>query len=786
MDANASTSAAQNPDMEHTNQDAGSVPPSDEYEAVAKDRLYNRRVRMLGVRESLLRPPRVLDELTSGGWRPTRTRFELRWPDGEIDSVWYENVYSHLYLRVSAVAKSYFGYGDLQGLGGAGAGGGGGGGGKGLVWLDAGFSTQFMWFVEKVAMQDNRAGGWDELLVKELHRTCLVTGVIGKVLETCVFDDLLFGADEIQKKMLEGQDECTLELEGYQRTELRSQCVRASLADDLLTPDLWHCVDQCTLQLTMLLLPLVQMMDEHFPASQAKSLRSLYQDLHSIMATAGYLALGIRWSKNIFRFSQPFPGEVWDHDQQHVDDGVYKASAAASDKIDEAAEAKWKAERSRGQQEQDAGRHSPPTIGERGVAMATSVLNRLNGVRRRTLSREAQEDGRHGGHESRAETTWVRPSRLAKVQIVLWPCLKRYATVGEVNPATGSAEGEVITSILKAQVVYYCGRERELEGEGEHYPGLDDWVSQSRRERRWNYLGRFRWAAYAIGVWLLLCFLAQYSSIANDVQQSARNGLVEVATGVWREAVLFVMEVIIAVLTMVIGVVKLAFFLGHLSQGWRGKGFSLHPTNNTIGLSKPLLISRNTDGRGIGQKQHYTSDQWWLHAFDQKLKGLDTSKKGVVQSVTQGKLDLVASSQPNGKYTGVSGLYASFVRGGMLEGTMEVALVEAESTDATPMTSEDSEGSVSSKEKRGESKVERQARRAARRLRKAEKAARKAAESRVARKSAAKAAKKAMKKASRVNETKEERRARRAQRRARKEAKRIQGKAETKRKSDQG
>ncbi len=222
------------------------------------------------------------------------------------------------------------------------------------------------------------------------------------------------------------------------------------------------------------------------------------------------------------------------------------------------------------------------------------------------------------------------------------------------------------------------------------------------------------------------------------------------------------------------------------SQGWRGKGFSLHPTNNTIGLSKPLLISRNTDGRGIGQKQHYTSDQWWLHAFDQKLKGLDTSKKGVVQSVTQGKLDLVASTQPNGKYTGVSGLYASFVRGGMLEGTMELALVEAESTDATPLTSDDSEASVSRKERRGESKAEKHARRAARMLRKAEKAAKKAAESKAARKAASKAAKKALKKASRVNETKEERRARRAQRRARKEAKRIERKAETQRKSDQG
>lgn len=223
------------------------------------------------------------------------------------------------------------------------------------------------------------------------------------------------------------------------------------------------------------------------------------------------------------------------------------------------------------------------------------------------------------------------------------------------------------------------------------------------------------------------------------------------------------------------------------AQGWRGKGFSLHPTDNAIGLSKPLLISRNTDGRGIGQKAHYTSDQWWLHAFDQKLKGLDTSQKGtVVQSVTQGKLDLVVagSGQPNGKYTGASGLYASFVRGGLLDGTME--LEAPTDATATPATSEDGEGgSVSRKERRSESRAEKKARRAARRLRKEEKAARKAAEDEAARHRAiAKAAKKQLKRASKADETKEERRARRAERRARKEAKRKQ--AGVAQKADQG
>lgn len=178
------------------------------------------------------------------------------------------------------------------------------------------------------------------------------------------------------------------------------------------------------------------------------------------------------------------------------------------------------------------------------------------------------------------------------------------------------------------------------------------------------------------------------------------------------------------------------------SQGWRGKGFSLHPTDDKIGLAKPLLLSRNKDNRGIGQKPHYTSDQWWLDAFDQKLKGLDTSSgKGIVQSVTKGKLDAVVQCAGNGKY---AGLYTSFVRGETLVGTLS----SLEGT-ATPETVEEER----------ETKEERRTRRAAKRLRKEEKAKRK--EERAKRKAAKKLAK--------GGETKEERRARRAERRKRKE-----------------
>ncbi|KAG6008001.1 hypothetical protein E4U21_005235 [Claviceps maximensis] len=103
------------------------------------------------------------------------------------------------------------------------------------------------------------------------------------------------------------------------------------------------------------------------------------------------------------------------------------------------------------------------------------------------------------------------------------------------------------------------------------------------------------------------------------------------------------------------------------SQGWRGKGHSLHKTNDRIGLSKPLLLNRKDNTKGLGTKAHFTSDQWWMNAFDEQLKGLETTKEGkVTQTITTGKLNAIEKGSL-GKYS----LYTSFVRGGFLEGTLK-------------------------------------------------------------------------------------------------------------------
>lgn len=148
------------------------------------------------------------------------------------------------------------------------------------------------------------------------------------------------------------------------------------------------------------------------------------------------------------------------------------------------------------------------------------------------------------------------------------------------------------------------------------------------------------------------------------------------------------------------------------AQGWRGHGHSLHKTDDSIGLSKPLLLNRKDNTKGLGTANHFNNDQWWLNAFDEQLKGLETSKKGgVKQTVTTGKLNNIEVGS-----LGRWSVYSSFVRGGFLEGTVHLLNEDSSS-------SEDNDGE-SSKTKPKRTKEERALRRAAKEERRIRKEAR--------------------------------------------------------------
>lgn len=213
------------------------------------------------------------------------------------------------------------------------------------------------------------------------------------------------------------------------------------------------------------------------------------------------------------------------------------------------------------------------------------------------------------------------------------------------------------------------------------------------------------------------------------------------------------------------------------SQGWRGSGHSLHKSDDSIGLAKPILASRKANTLGIGRKNHVTSDQWWLNALDEQLKSLDTSSKtSIVQTKKNTKLESLLTAGA-GKYKGANALYACFVSGGMLEGSLKWT-TEGESTDATP--------EAEAAPVRTETKEERRARRTEKKRRKSEKSARKLAKKSAAVVAATKSVEKKDKsknsskklKRSATPETKEERRARKEAKRKRRQDKEKRSKIE--------
>ncbi len=104
---------------------------------------------------------------------------------------------------------------------------------------------------------------------------------------------------------------------------------------NILTPCFWDEVDQLASRTTALLLPLVNLQGKLHPAKSWASLAAVHQELHNIIAMAGYLAICMSWSPSIFRVVFPEPGDNWDLDQHHLDESVYEKSREAAAQYDE-------------------------------------------------------------------------------------------------------------------------------------------------------------------------------------------------------------------------------------------------------------------------------------------------------------------------------------------------------------------------------------------------------------------------------------------------------------------
>ncbi|KAM7224384.1 hypothetical protein V8F06_000165, partial [Rhypophila decipiens] len=490
------------------------LPPGGDYEVVEPDPAREIVTEVLGIEESLVRPikpttgttttttlvsrllpaaagrrkQRSLDELKladgTSWWRPVRPTSRTVWPASEISMEWYTQNYNALYLRTKDFVREYFGIRNIV-----------------LTespWL--GMTKSLRKYVALIARQDNAPGrGWDYMLSDTQMRQFIVTGVIARVFDKFIWQDLLFGATEAQRDVLEKQDRLTAGLDGYPRTAIRADNIRALMGGDLETPLFWDKVDELTMQLIRLLLPVIRLMDANFEESRAQSLRVIYQELYYLVFQAALLSLGIRWSHDIFRFSWPLPGLPFEKEQENIDANVFEMSntraraAAKSYEVNSAAKQAEKPKRSR-----------PDKNDTRLFGRLTKTAARLKDRIQRKVVSIAMAGQDPASVQARRDM--ILPpdqlnlhQRIAKVYAVTWPALFRHEIVGQrpTHPVTGylDTEGERITVIMKSPVVYYSGLDGPQGDYHERIPSLEEHVLFKRRERFWKTL--WRWAVVA-------------------------------------------------------------------------------------------------------------------------------------------------------------------------------------------------------------------------------------------------------------------------------------------------
>jgi hypothetical protein len=318
-----------------------------------------------------------------------------------------------------------------------------------------------------------------------------------------------------------------------------------------LPSNFWPQVDALTAKLASMLLPLVKLMDKHFEASRNKSLRLVYQDLHHIVAEAGFLAVGIRHSRTIFRFSWPVLGLNWDSkEQNHAEGDVYDLSKEMAAIEDEEHKKNWEIEQNNKLKEAQAA--SSSILSDGGAATGASENSGRSAIYSQMHYRglhayptrvvdASENDGddvagrglQPSGSPSKATTSsssmkpamptsngsyYYPPSRMARVQIVMWPMMQRYVTHGRLS----EPDGESIADLCKAQVVYYSGLADDNLEDAASRPGLDGHLSNKHWSRMFAPMAWPWWSFLTLAITAVyIAAVAIYG--ADSVVQSLAN-----------------------------------------------------------------------------------------------------------------------------------------------------------------------------------------------------------------------------------------------------------------------
>ncbi|KAI9744442.1 MAG: hypothetical protein M1818_001971 [Claussenomyces sp. TS43310] len=260
-------------------------------------------------------------DATDGAARPRAIAYG-RHPTRGRDDTFYEHKVTQLYRQIETVAEVYFGLPtpdgyeiDRQ---------------DNNPWLQD-LPVEFMNYAELVAEPDWHSGGWTRLMCDVSQRKFLIIGILARILESKVFSELLFGADEYQTAMLETMEKTLVLQDGYERTALRAHTVRTLLGNYAVPQEFDSTVTRLTAQVIYLLRPLVlslaKVHNEYPREEDYPPLLSLYQALNDIVSKAGYLSLCMRLESSIFYLQSENPGSRFDEDDhQCLDTHYYQCS----------------------------------------------------------------------------------------------------------------------------------------------------------------------------------------------------------------------------------------------------------------------------------------------------------------------------------------------------------------------------------------------------------------------------------------------------------------------------
>lgn len=272
---------------------------------------------------------------------------------------------------------------------------------------------------------------------------------------------------------------------GFARKMSRTSSVPKYLRSELFTTNFWQEVDRVTIGILDLLLPMINFVGELEPDVRVLPLTEVHQQLHKIVAEAGWIANGLAFTRSCFWIEFPQPGQLWEVRQEHVTDVVWKASKQFADRNDvddlDNKVMAWQQDRLAAYNALDD--HSKPAL-----SAWSKDTYELDNPRPRPIR------------------------RTAKVQISMWPFFDRSYPVRQELVSGDFSLGESTTLLQKAQVVYYAGNDADA-GEQLEDVTLQQYLEDYRRKRA-IFRGSRAWISWPfILILLLLALLSAYPRI---------------------------------------------------------------------------------------------------------------------------------------------------------------------------------------------------------------------------------------------------------------------------------